>query len=256
MFSSLITKRSSNPPKNSVHVIGLQDVTATVDKTPLCKIWKSADPNNVVLNFTEYFKCPDTEFSICGRLYFAAFFVIKLENIQTVNYVELEAVLHLVKTLKTVLSLTIIFKIDAKWNTQNSGGSIFTARRCNNACDGCPAVTSRCCVKMDNVNGTSRFSAQCMATGGCYTVWKGISVSLKIKARRVWNCPKLSNDTPFTRVRELQFTRCKRGFSSADDRRQSITPSIHIWRAWRDAARRAGPSASAETLGSAQVRTD
>jgi len=60
--------------------------------------------------------------------------VIKLENIQAVNYVE--AVLHLVKTLKTVLSLTIIFKIDAKWNTQNSGGSIFTARRCNNACDG------------------------------------------------------------------------------------------------------------------------
>jgi len=142
-------------------------------------------------------------------------FVIKLENIQAVNYVE--AVLHLVKTLKTVLSLTIIFKIDAKRNTQNSDGSIFTARRCSNACDG-----------FVNVNGTSRFSAQCMATGGCYTVWKGISVSLKIKARRMWKCPKLSNDTPFTRVRELQFTRCKRGFSSADDRRQSITPSIHI----------------------------
>jgi len=29
--------------KNSVHVIGLHDVTTTVGKTPLCKIWKSAD---------------------------------------------------------------------------------------------------------------------------------------------------------------------------------------------------------------------
>jgi len=50
--------------KNSVHVIGLHDVTATVDKTPRCKIWKSADaeklsnlhPNNVVLNFKNMLK--------------------------------------------------------------------------------------------------------------------------------------------------------------------------------------------------------
>ena len=72
----------------SVHVIGLHDVTATVGKTPLCKIWKSADPkkllyihlNNAVLYFTEFkknilkfirillnFKRPCTEFSICGQ---------------------------------------------------------------------------------------------------------------------------------------------------------------------------------------------
>jgi len=57
MFSSLIKKHL----KNSVHLIGLHDVTATVDKTPLCKI-RSADaqkifyvyPNNVVLNFTKF----------------------------------------------------------------------------------------------------------------------------------------------------------------------------------------------------------
>jgi len=50
--------------KNSVHVIGLHDVTATVDKTPRCKIWKSAEaeklfnlhPNNVVLNFKNMLK--------------------------------------------------------------------------------------------------------------------------------------------------------------------------------------------------------
>jgi len=68
VFSSLITKRISNRQKNSVHVIGLHDVTATVGKTPLCKIWKSADakkvilctvhPNNVVLNSTEFLKYP------------------------------------------------------------------------------------------------------------------------------------------------------------------------------------------------------
>ena len=59
---------------------GLRDVTAAVDKTPLCKIWKSAKPkklhlNNVVLsfkniikfrNFFRSFKCPVTEFSIYG----------------------------------------------------------------------------------------------------------------------------------------------------------------------------------------------
>ena len=62
MFSSLITKRINNLQKNSVHVIGLHDVTATVDKTPLCKIWKSLPTqkvtlhlNSVVLNLTEFY---------------------------------------------------------------------------------------------------------------------------------------------------------------------------------------------------------
>jgi len=57
-------KHISNRQKNSVHVIGLHDVTATMDKTPFCKIWKSADakklfyvhPRNVVLNFTNFKK--------------------------------------------------------------------------------------------------------------------------------------------------------------------------------------------------------
>ena len=61
MFSSLI-KNISIIAKNSVHLIGLHDVTATVDKTPLCKIRKSADAqkifyvyrNSVVLNFTKF----------------------------------------------------------------------------------------------------------------------------------------------------------------------------------------------------------
>jgi len=60
MFSSLITKHISNCQKNSVH--SLHDVTATVGKTPLCKILKSADAkklfyvhlNNVILNSTEF----------------------------------------------------------------------------------------------------------------------------------------------------------------------------------------------------------
>ena len=59
MFSSLITKRQ----KNSVHVHS-RPTYATVGKTPLCKIWKSVDAenlfyihlNNVVLNFTEFKK--------------------------------------------------------------------------------------------------------------------------------------------------------------------------------------------------------
>jgi len=62
MFSSLITKHINNRQKNAVHVIGQHDAIAAMDKTPLCKIWKSADakklfyvhPNNVVLNFTEF----------------------------------------------------------------------------------------------------------------------------------------------------------------------------------------------------------
>ena len=51
MFSSLITKHINNRQKNPVHVIGIpvHVVTATVDKTPLCKIWKSADAKKVIL---------------------------------------------------------------------------------------------------------------------------------------------------------------------------------------------------------------
>ena len=55
-FISVIAK------KNSVHVIGRHNVTATVGKTPLCKIWKPTDAkklfyvhlNSVVLGFSEF----------------------------------------------------------------------------------------------------------------------------------------------------------------------------------------------------------
>jgi len=51
MFSGLITIHINNRQINSVYVIGLHvhDVTATVGKTPLCKIWKSADAKKVIL---------------------------------------------------------------------------------------------------------------------------------------------------------------------------------------------------------------
>ena len=68
MFCSLITK----------HINNRHDVTATVDKTLLCKIRKSADAkklfhihtNNVVLNswILLNFKRPRTEFSIYGDI--------------------------------------------------------------------------------------------------------------------------------------------------------------------------------------------
>ena len=71
MLSSLITKHINNRQKNSFHVIGLNDVTATVGKTLLCKIWKSADAKKIAMyTLTMWywillnFKRPSTEYSI------------------------------------------------------------------------------------------------------------------------------------------------------------------------------------------------
>jgi len=46
MFSSLITKHINNRQKDSVHAVGLHDVTATVGKTPLAKSENLPTPKN------------------------------------------------------------------------------------------------------------------------------------------------------------------------------------------------------------------
>jgi len=89
--------------KNWVHIIGLHNITAAVGKTPLCKIWKSADAEKVSIYTLTMWYWIFSEFKKIKIYEFYWMLNVQVLNSQYVIFLTLQSVLWMISEGSEVL---------------------------------------------------------------------------------------------------------------------------------------------------------
>jgi len=93
----------SSSKKNWVHIIGLHNITAAVGKTPLCKIWKSADAEKVSIYTLTMWYWIFSEFKKIKIYQFYWMLNVQVLNSQSVIFLTLQSVLWMISEGSEVL---------------------------------------------------------------------------------------------------------------------------------------------------------